>query len=522
MASHVEVIDSSMRRAKVKVTPGTYLSDVLQESCRKLGYNADNFSLKHKNKQLDLSITFRLSGLASGAKLELVQLSKSVGVVSVALQMPQTGTESTPNVRLTDKFPSNTTLWKLLRKFEESEDVTASKRNFTARGVPSSTSGSGRLFYEQPVLNVLNRELSSFTDLQKTLAQLGLNTGSALIRMSFRPTQQPLEDAVQEIQAYFDSVEDGPTKQPTKTPVAAQSDSTTDQPADSIGAGAQPPDTEMTGTEPSEALVNNPETSNESDKAVPTAENTTSESQEPLTTTTSRPISVYKPPTGSAPSAALTQDNESDFTPTIEHAQAHQKMLNEAGRNRRLKTDAELAADAKEEGERLAAIKEVSIKIRFPDQSSVVLKVTQAETGSSLYTRVRDECLDPQFKNESFHLGTAGGGAAGAGRSNMVVYPDSDQLLIKNRYIKGPTTVTFFWDDKSASQAARASRTVLKPELQAIAQDIKRPEAPKNNAPEEKGTVVNLGKDDKDDKGEGAGGGIGKKMPKWLKGLNKK
>jgi tether containing UBX domain for GLUT4 len=47
MASHVVVIDSTARRATVKVTPQTYLSDVLAEACRKLGYRSELYGLKY-------------------------------------------------------------------------------------------------------------------------------------------------------------------------------------------------------------------------------------------------------------------------------------------------------------------------------------------------------------------------------------------------------------------------------------------------------------------------------------------
>jgi tether containing UBX domain for GLUT4 len=47
MASHVVVIDTSFRRATVKVTPGTYLSDVLDEACGKLNLKSSNYGLKY-------------------------------------------------------------------------------------------------------------------------------------------------------------------------------------------------------------------------------------------------------------------------------------------------------------------------------------------------------------------------------------------------------------------------------------------------------------------------------------------
>lgn len=46
MASHVVVISTDLRRATVKVTPGTYLADVLQEACTKLGLPGDRYLVK--------------------------------------------------------------------------------------------------------------------------------------------------------------------------------------------------------------------------------------------------------------------------------------------------------------------------------------------------------------------------------------------------------------------------------------------------------------------------------------------
>lgn len=47
MASHVTVIGSDLRRATVKVNPGTYMTDVLQEACKKLGLSSDKYLLKY-------------------------------------------------------------------------------------------------------------------------------------------------------------------------------------------------------------------------------------------------------------------------------------------------------------------------------------------------------------------------------------------------------------------------------------------------------------------------------------------
>jgi tether containing UBX domain for GLUT4 len=47
MASHVTVIATDLRRATVKVTPATYMTDVLQEACKKLNLTSDRYLLKY-------------------------------------------------------------------------------------------------------------------------------------------------------------------------------------------------------------------------------------------------------------------------------------------------------------------------------------------------------------------------------------------------------------------------------------------------------------------------------------------
>ena len=94
------------------------------------------------------------------------------------------------------KFPSNLSLWKILRQFESGDASTGMSLNFTARGVAKITdgasSGGGHLYYEAPVLNIVGREFTSFVDLQKTLSQLGYNSGSVLMRLTYRRTDQTL------------------------------------------------------------------------------------------------------------------------------------------------------------------------------------------------------------------------------------------------------------------------------------------------------------------------------------------
>lgn len=554
---------------------------------------------RHNNKQVDLSRTIRLSGLSSGAKLELVQLSKSTGVVTVALQLPSSTVKSDGKTRLTDKFPSTTTLWLLLRKFEAGVAGSSSQYNFTQRAQASTETGAGRLYYEQPVLNIMGRELATFTDLQKTLAQLGLNSGNVLVKLDFRLSQSPLEEAMAQIQSYFDTIDPGlasPTSRhvsavpnpeaarelsettssssqsaraapampsqpepqsdamagpskPRPPPVSPQSTRSEQiqepqrQPtarADifaDLAAAAEAAGGAVTGDLP--PLPADPGVSSQpraqpewlededvqmqdaiADSLRPTTNTSTpldTMPQSPPQTTTvgAHQVSVYRPPTTTQQIAY----NEQDYVPTVEHAQAHQKLLQQSSQNKRLPTDAEIAAKEQEQAEALKQIRKIDIRIRFPDLTFVDSSFTQSDTAAHLYTVVR-ECLDPTLQHESFILRNPGI----RGKDELI--PDDHQKrLIADLKLKGKILVVFAWNDSKASPTARLRRDVLKPDLRQQAQEYRPPPPP--NVPDEAadgsstGASVNLAR--KADTSGRADEGGKSKVPKWLmKGLGKK
>ncbi|CAG8065152.1 unnamed protein product [Penicillium olsonii] len=501
MSAHVVVIDATARRATIKTTPGKHLTDILHEACSKLGYNSSQYGLKHNRKQLDLSLSFRLSGLSSGAKLELVQASRSPSVVTVGLQLPESEVRGAPNGRILDKFPSTTTLWLVLRKFEAGVAGSGLTRNLTSRAVPSTgdASGAGRLNYEIPVLQIMEREVSTFTDLQKTLAQLGYNSGNVLIRLSFRRTEQPIEEAMAHIGEFFKTEDETPSTQDTNTaPPVVPAEV---KPDDSAQQSSELPEPESSGVlaAPSEPLASPPST------------------LDPATSTTEsgRNVTVFSPPSESTPSSAQLAYNENDYVPSIEHAQLHQRLLNESSRNQRLPTHAEMAAKAKEDEARQAAIREVDVKVRFPDQSQVVAKFGASDTGHSLYEFVRG-CLSPPFAKENFHLTVH---IASRSQHASEISSSDQKLLIKDIKLVGRVLINFSWADNAAPFVHERRSETLRPELRSQAQQLKveQPPEPKEEevVPSQPGPSSASG-DAKPSSARKPGA-----MPKWLK-LGKK
>ena len=330
---------------------------------------------RNKTKPLDLSLTFRQTGLSSGAKLELVVGSKSPSVVSVALQIPD---PSGPGRRLTDKIPSDTTFWRILRKFESSE---ATNLNFTARGVTevaNGASGAGRIYYEMPTLFVAGRDLTTFGDLQKTLASVGVRGGSALIKLTFKKTEQPLEEAMAEIGQYFkDEEKIAFGAMESEAAPAAEVEGVMEGVAKMSSAEPTEQDTEMKDqpAEPGES----------SSLVTPSKRPAPATPDETILGPGERPISVYAAPSSNVPKAALQPHNEDDYEPTVAHAKLHQSRLLNNAQNKRLLSDKEAEEREKEKAAKLAVVKTVMIKLRFPDQTSITVDFTSEETAADLY-----------------------------------------------------------------------------------------------------------------------------------------
>ncbi len=368
----------------------------------------------------------------------------------------------------------------------------------------NGSSGAGRLYYQTPVVQFMGRELSSMSDLQKTLAQLGFNSGSALLRLTFRTSETPLEEAMVQIADFFKSDEDGEDIKAQGSD-KAQSQALPETPA-------QPATPSETGAAISESTTQNASTEGDVAASEPSVSHPPADRTRP--TSTGRPIQIFSPPTSSTPSAALTSYNSADYVPSIEHAKAHQKHLQEKSRNARLPSEAELAEQEAAESEKLKALKDVEIKIRFPDQSSAVSTFGQADTGTELYAFVRDDCLDDRWRGDKFVLSYSGS------KGRAVVPDDPSKRLIQHLGFKGRVLVNFKWDETGgASMAALGTKDVLKGERKQEAQTLKPLELPATPAEgDEEGVRVEIGKNE-EDSGEKK---KKKGMPKWLKLPGKK
>ena len=501
MASQLTVLGPGARRHLVKVTPGTYLSDVFHEACTKFRLDPAQYSLKHNEKAVDLSRSLRLSGLASGAKLELTQVSRSPSVVSVALQLPD-------NTRLLDKFPSNTSLWLVLRKFESGvAGGSRGQKNFTARGVPRTggDSGSGRLYHEAPVLHIMGRDYGSFVDLQKTLGQIGFNNGSVLLKLSFFTSQDPLEAALERMEQYFKSV-DGEKGSGAHSGSVGSIGAPAPTPSDELQQAVQDAERELSPDRDSTPVAETPQPEPHRTPSSDSAPVTVSEpvfhntptSDASTEVSSTRPTLVYGPPSSATPQAARQTYDPPDYVPSVEHAKSHQATLNRASLNRRLPTDAEIEAERLATAQKLGEVKEVSIKVRFPDQSSAVAPFRAADTVEDLYAHVQSLMA---HGDQPFSLQLAG-------PKGQTALAKSKKKLIADVGLMGRVMVNVIWRAEASAEARGAPSMKVEVAQKQQQHQFKEVAEPRDNE------IVGSTSRDK-----GPSDGKEKKdgVPKWLK-----
>lgn len=423
-----------------------------------------------------------------------------------------------PGGRLTGKFASDFTIWKVLRQFESGASSGGHNLNITARGTAKggSTSatkggGSGQLYYESPVLNIMGRELSNLEDFQKTLSQCGINSGSVLIRVSFQQTAKTLYEAMEHISQYLTEVEPEGEKKEDPSPATApetKGGATTVEADSSANAPDNKAETALATNEVAQ-LLPNPEQPAEQQAATENAPESMDVDSSTAPANRLEPVSVFSAPKGTTPAAALRQDSDSAFTPTLAHAQLHQARLQANSQNKRLKSDKELEADAAAEAARLATIKSVQIKVRFPDGTSAQWKFSPEDTGATLFRAVRGVMA---HDTQPFRMVMPG---AGAGAIRDADGPK--HTLVKGYGLRGGVLVSLLWED-GASPAARR-QPFLKKSVAGKAQQVVVPNMPVSG-PEtaDKPAGPSVEKKEKSDGLEG----VVKKLPKWLKLPGKK
>ncbi|KAF3687323.1 Tether containing UBX domain for GLUT4 [Channa argus] len=170
----VTVLAPNGRRQTVKVSPNTPLLQVLEDVCKKHGFNPDDHGLRFQRTVVDLTLPWRFANLPNNAKLEMVTSTRKQAVadsqVRIALQLED-------GSRLQGSFSCGQTLWDLLAHFHQTSDTELSESGST------------------PVCVYMRDEVSGEEVLKKTtLKSLGLTGGSAIVRFLLKKNKTGEED----------------------------------------------------------------------------------------------------------------------------------------------------------------------------------------------------------------------------------------------------------------------------------------------------------------------------------------
>uniref|UniRef100_H3D967 ASPSCR1 tether for SLC2A4, UBX domain containing n=1 Tax=Tetraodon nigroviridis TaxID=99883 RepID=H3D967_TETNG len=170
----VTVLAPNGRRQTVKVSPNTPLLQVLEDVCKKQGFDPEEHGLKFQRTTLDLSLPWRFANLPNNAKLEIVTCTRKQAItesqVSIALQLEN-------GLRHQASFSCEQSLWDVVAHFPQTSAAALSDSGST------------------PVCVYMRNEVSGTEALQKaTLKSLGLTGGSAIVRFLLKSKAQRKED----------------------------------------------------------------------------------------------------------------------------------------------------------------------------------------------------------------------------------------------------------------------------------------------------------------------------------------
>lgn len=352
-------------------------------------------------------------------------------------------------------------LWQVLRQFETAErDL-----NLTGRASPKSSDG-GQLYFDSPVINIMGKTFEGVSDLAKTLSQCGINAGSIRLVVTFQATDKTLSGALGEIDQYLVDVDPNqPTAKKEKpateaVPEQAPVQQTPIAPEPTAPEAIPEPTPEAPPKPQAQQDSGGPSTNDPMDLDQPTTS--------PLINGVLQPVEVFTAPTSSTPAAAHVHVDETVYEPTIAHAQLRQKQLLAKTQNKRLKSDAELAAAAADEAARLAKITTLDVRVRFPDGTSSKWTLGAEHTAGDLYAAVRGVMARPELPFALVMPAT-----------RVHIEDSGAKLLLRHYRFTGRELLNLLFDEGVSIEDRRAA--FLKEEAARRAHELPVPDVPQSD-----------------------------------------
>lgn len=170
------------RRQTIKVQQNTKILEILEEVCKKQGLPSNEYDLVFQKKHLDLTLTYRLSGIPNNAQLELSKLEsgpRQISDITIVLQLDD-GTRLPPQ-----QFkPDDTSLFSVIHTYLTLQPTIEQLNKALDQSQSTQTS-------TYPVVTYLNDQVVGHFQLKNTtLLDLGLASGRFILRLSERKFEE--------------------------------------------------------------------------------------------------------------------------------------------------------------------------------------------------------------------------------------------------------------------------------------------------------------------------------------------
>ncbi|KAK5582669.1 hypothetical protein RB653_004254 [Dictyostelium firmibasis] len=237
-------------KTTVPVIASTVMMEVLKKACQYFKIDESRYQLMYGQTYINLSLPYRLSGIPNLSRVTIIEKKgTSISTVKIAIQMDD-------GKRFQSNFKTNSTLWDILLTFETEQNLSLTKRFNDCNQ------------YIEPIVTILNREISTIESLQKSsLASLNVSEAS-LIKLNFKQTDRKNEEVLPIIVSY-----QAPTESPTTTATTTTKSPTTNT---IVEANSSPKtNTTMEDIPPTttETLIKSP--NSDGSQNLPTVANTT-------------------------------------------------------------------------------------------------------------------------------------------------------------------------------------------------------------------------------------------------------
>lgn len=163
--------------AKIEVEPNAPLVKALEVACAKRELSSRNYALMHKKRNIDLSLSFRFSGLTNHAAVELIEADEQLTGLGSKDERVRLCLRLENGERIQWSGFPRVSLWAILEELAATQPV-------LGQLLQTTTSDN---ITEVPVVVYIQQQLPGERCLRRTtLADLGVRCGSLLMQLSRR------------------------------------------------------------------------------------------------------------------------------------------------------------------------------------------------------------------------------------------------------------------------------------------------------------------------------------------------